>query len=74
MGKFLTLVLAREEPKLSVRNLLLFSRLGIRFAGTIVKVLPLALKIVSSRAAAHTAHRHLDQLWLVLLEPEAEQD
>ena len=74
MGKFLTLLPAREEPKLRVRNFNVFIRLGILVAGTIVKVLPLAFKIVSSRAAAHAARRHLDQFRLVLLEPKAEQD
>lgn len=39
-----------------------------------VKVLPLAFKIVSSGAPTHAARRHLDELGLVLLKPKAEQD
>lgn len=74
MGKFLTLLLAREEPKLCIRNSRGFNVLGICIGEVIVKVLPLAFKIVSSGAPTHTARRHLDELGLVLLKPKAEQD
>ena len=74
MGKFLTLLLARKEPKLRIRNLRGFNELEIGLGEAMVKVLPLDFKIVSSGAATHAARRHLDELGLVLLEPEAEQD
>jgi len=74
MGKFLTLLLAREEPKLRASNLRVLNRLGICFGEAMVKVLPLAFKIVGSSASAHAARRHLDELRLVLLEPKAEQN
>jgi hypothetical protein len=74
MGKFLTLLPAREEPKLRARNRRVFNRLGICVGEAMVKVLPLTFKIVSSSAAPHTARRHLDELGLVLLNPKAQQD
>ena len=40
----------------------------------IVKDLPLSLKIVGSGAAPHGARRHLNELWLILVEPESEKD
>src|SRR5581483_1208203 len=73
-GKFLTMLPAREEPKLRVRNLRVLKRLGICFGEAMVKVLPLAFKIVGSGASAHAARRHLDELGLVLLKPKPEQD
>lgn len=74
MGKFLTLLLARKEPKLQTRKLLVINELGICLGETTVKVLPLAFKIVCSGASAHAPRGHLDQFRLFLLKPKTEQD